>query len=163
MGNRNIQLSLSFEDNDLVYRFHDLAEKLMIGEQNAMHAIDVGKCLGLCGTNEYICRKMRALRERHNSNDFPFMKKILSSQNGYYMAETKSTLDETTKQYSVAAYRKIKASVKMLNEARILLKAAGDEGQLRLALTKFTKKINEIGGKNAVENADDMEEEQEIE
>ena len=144
--NMTQQLQLSF-DNNLVQQFHDLAENMLVGEKNAMHPREIATHLFIVGSLDTIKRKLRALREMHNSKLCNYDKKILTSNKGYFLAETKSTSEETKKQYSEVAYRKIKAGVKMINEARELLKTAGRDGQVLLNISELTEQIVEISSK----------------
>jgi len=136
---------ISHEDKELVYLLHNYADKNLCGEKNAMHGFELGTYLLISGSQSTIERKIRKLREFHNNPDlFPFQRKLLSNQSGYFFAETKPSLEQTQQQYREAAYHDIKVGIKFLLKGKELLKQANLEGQLKLAITKFTKKITNI-------------------
>ncbi len=117
------------------YRLHDFLKEHAIGKNNAIKANDLCLKLGLTST-----RELRKLRAEVNSGISELNKKILTSNNGYFVAGA-TTPEEAYKQYKDSAWRKIKMGVSMIQEGQRLLKMIGEDTQTRLDITGGLKDI----------------------
>lgn len=117
------------------YRLHDFLKEHAIGKNNAIKATDLCLKLGFTST-----RELRKLRAEVNSGISELNKKILTSNDGYFVAGA-TTPEEAYKQYKDSAWRKIKMGVSMIQEGKRLLKMIGEDTQTRLDITGGLKDI----------------------
>ena len=66
------------------YRMHEFLLEYCVGEDNAMHALELGAWIGLSSKSAQ--RQVRKLREEINSNVSEIQRKVLTSDKGYYVA-----------------------------------------------------------------------------
>ena len=117
------------------YRLHDYIKEHAVGKDNAIKASELCLRLGYTST-----RTLRSLRAEVNSGISELNKKILTGNNGYYVAGAE-TPEEAYKQYRESAWRKIKTGVSMIEEGERLLKMIGEDSQTRLDITGNLKDI----------------------
>ena len=127
------------------YRLHDYLKEHAVGKENAIKAKELCLRLGLTNT-----RTLRSLRAEVNSGISELNKKILTSNDGYFVAGA-ATPEEAYKQYKDSAWRKIKMGVSMIQEGQRLLKMIGEDTQTRLDITGGLKDI-EIYVKKAADD-----------
>lgn len=120
------------------YEMHNFMIERCNGEINAMSANDL--CLWLSLPNT---RELRYLRAEINGSTSEIQRKVLTSKNGYYIAEA-TTSEEAKQQYKKVAWRKIKKGLHEMQEGLRLLEHANLDGQTRLQLTDYMKPIIEI-------------------
>ena len=121
------------------YRMHEFLLEYCVGEDNAMHALELGAWIGLSSKSAQ--RQVRKLREEINSKVSEIQRKVLTSDKGYYVA----CAEEAMNQYEEVAWRKIRSGVAQIIEGRNLLEHAKMDGQMRLKLTEYMKEFIEIG------------------
>lgn len=129
------------------YEMHQFMIERCNGEINAMSADTLCFWLGLTtksGASD--TRTLRRLRAEINGENSEIQRKVLTSNNGYYIALAFDT-EHARKQYEKVAWRKIKQGVKYIQEGKRLLEHAELDGQLRLQLTEYMKPIVEIATK----------------
>lgn len=117
------------------YKLHDFLKENALGKDNAIKAQELCWRLGLNDT-----RTLRRLRAEVNSGISELNKKILTGNNGYYIAAA-DTSTEAYDQYKESAWRKIKTGVAMIQEGQRLLKMIGQDTQTRLDITGNLKDI----------------------
>jgi hypothetical protein len=134
------------------YRLHDYLVSMAVGKDKAIKARDLCERLNIPDT-----RILRKLRAEVNSAISELHKKILTGNNGYYVAGADNH-EEAYDQYKEAAYRKIRTGVSLIQEGRRLLEAIQSDGQIRLDLTGYLKPIIEsyVSTKTPQERVDDI-------
>lgn len=126
------QVKLSKE----AYKLHEFLMLMCVGEERAMKAKELISWLGFPNT-----RVLRKYRAEVNSAISDIQRKVLTSNEGYYIAKNDYNAVE---QYKEVAWRKIRAGVNMIQEGKRLLEHSGMDGQLRLKLTEYMKEVIEI-------------------
>lgn len=117
------------------YKLHDFLKENAVGKDKAIKAAELCWRLGYTNT-----RTLRSLRAEVNSGISELNKKILTGNDGYYIAASDQP-EEAYAQYREAAWRKIKTGVSMIQEGQRLLKMIGQDTQTRLDITGGLKDI----------------------